>query len=717
MKVGTRSITWRTSSSRLVRRLEEAHEGFGENRAQRYSRGGVRCRQNGDAPCQGNRVARRCPSRGGGGPRPRQGRTSFKQGRWRRSVQWAEELLERIKPDVVHICTPPDTHVALARLALQHGAHVYMEKPFALTESDAEEIISLAMEKGLRVCAGHQLLFESPTLCAAEQLPKLGRIIQIESYFSFKPVRYSRDGRTAISPLDQLVDILPHPVYFLLHFLKKNTPQSASPVGICALEVKASGSIHGILRCGEVIGNLNVTLEGRPIESYLKIVGTNGLLYADYVRGTLLVLPGPGVSAISKILNPYRQSWQTCSGTTRALFKRVFKKQKSYPGLCEIIGNFYAQVRSGLPDAASDAIIIETVAVCEEVGKRLEVAEKEENTNLEKEHSRLNSILPSIDSSRRGVLITGGTGILGRAVASKLRKRNGLTRVAARKIPSVSNRIPGVEYAVADLAEDIPPEIFKDISVVIHCAAETAGGREAHERNSVGATRNLINAMKSAGVKQLVHISSLAVLKTGREMGGPINEETPLELDNEDRGPYVWGKAESERQAMELCGKLEIGLKIVRPGPLVDYENFEPPGRLGREVGPWFAYIGGKKSRLSLCSVPMAAEVLREFVNDFENMPPVLNLVEPGSPTRGELVSILLNARPDLKAFRIPFWFLRISAPFLKLVQIILRPKAKPVDIYAAFSAEKYDSTLAAKIIEKVMESSPATIRRKVLAE
>ena len=614
--------------------------------------------------------------------------------------QGAEDLLGRVKPDAVHVCTPPDTHAALARLALQYGAHVYMEKPFTLAARDAEEIVSLAKEKGLTVCAGHQLLFESPTIRAADHLPKLGRILHVESYFSFKPVRHSRDGRTAISPLEQLVDILPHPVYLLLHFLKKNALQAKIPVEIHALEVKASGSVHGILRCGDVIGSLNVTLEGRPIESYIKLIGTNGYLFADYVRGTLISIPGPGVSAISKILNPYRQSWQTVTGTTRAIFKRVFKKQKSYPGLFEIIGHFYKRIGSGLPDAENEASIVETVAICEEVGTKLEIAAVEDESVREKELSRQQSLLPPIDLGTSGVLITGGTGTLGKAVAGGIRKRNGLTRVVARKIPSVANRIPGVEYAVADLAESIPPEIFNDISVVIHCAAETVGGKEAHVRNSVGATRNLIQAMKSSGVDRLVHISSIAVTKTGRAMGGPINEETPLDIDNEERGPYVWGKAESERLAMELCGTLGIKVRIVRPGPLVDYDNFDPPGRLGKEVGPWFVFIGSRNNKISLCGVSLAAEVLRKYVDDFDNMPPVLNLVDPESPTRAELVSILLNTRPDLKAFRIPFIVLRTLSPFLKLLQRILRPKAKPIDIYAAFAPEEYDSRLAANIIE-----------------
>ena len=614
----------------------------------------------------------------------------------------AEELFDHIKPDVVHICTPPETHVPLARLALQRGSHVYVEKPFAPSKREAVELIALAKDKGLGVCAGHQLLFEFPALKAEEHLRKLGRLVHIESYFSFKPVRHSKDGRTAISPLEQLVDILPHPVYLLLHFLGKNSTKEEHPVEIRALEEKASGSVHGILRLGDVTGSLIVTLEGRPIESYIKIVGTNGCLFADFVRGAVIALPGPGTSAISKILNPYRQSWQTISGTTLALFRRVSRKQKSYPGLFEIIGNFYERLRSGQHDSADYSSIIETVAICEEIGKRLEIAEREENSLRKKEHDRLESMLSPPDRTRGGVLVTGGTGILGKAVASELRGRNRLTRVVARKIPSVAGRIPGVEYAAADLAENISPEIFRDISVVVHCAAETGGGKEAHQRNSVGATRNLIEAMNAAGVKKLVHISSIAVLKTGREIGGPINEDTPLALVNEDRGPYVWGKAESERLARELSRNLEIMIRVVRPGPLVDYNDFEPPGRLGREIGPLLIYVGSRRSKLSLCSVEMAAEVIRKYVEDFEGMPPVLNLVEPDSPTRAELVSRLLRSRPDLRALRLPSGFLWVLSPVLKVMQMLLRPNRKPVDIYAAFASENYDSRLAAKIIRSL---------------
>ena len=59
-----------------------------------------------------------------------------------------QEMLAAVKPDVVHVVTPPGTHAELARACLEAGANVYLEKPFALTTADAESVLQLAKSKG-----------------------------------------------------------------------------------------------------------------------------------------------------------------------------------------------------------------------------------------------------------------------------------------------------------------------------------------------------------------------------------------------------------------------------------------------------------------------------------------------------------------------------------------------------------------------------------------
>ena len=88
------------------------------------------------------------------------------------------------------------------------------------------------------------------------------------------------------------------------------------------------------------------------------------------------------------------------------------------------------------------------------------------------------------------------------------------------------------------------PIAFEGVESIVHCAAETAGGRSEQLRNSIAATRLLIEGGAAAGVKRMLHISSLAVLKPGN--GRVVDETTPVDAGNLERGPYVWGKAESE---------------------------------------------------------------------------------------------------------------------------------------------------------------------------
>src|SRR4029453_11236424 len=47
-----------------------------------------------------------------------------------------DDCLAAERPDVVHVCTPPDTHAYLAVRALSAGAAVLVEKPLALSRAE-----------------------------------------------------------------------------------------------------------------------------------------------------------------------------------------------------------------------------------------------------------------------------------------------------------------------------------------------------------------------------------------------------------------------------------------------------------------------------------------------------------------------------------------------------------------------------------------------------
>lgn len=606
----------------------------------------------------------------------------------------AEEMFSSESPDIVHIVTPPETHPELAILSLNNNANIYVEKPFSLEFKDAEKVIKLASKNNLQVCAAHQVLFQPTGQKYQEYTRYIKKIIHIESYFSFKTVR------GAISPVDQLLDILPHPVYLLLSAFDTGDVNDDLTVEVESFSIDPSGEVRAILKKGDTYGLLVVTLNGRPVESYLRVVGSNGSIHADFVLSGVSKHLGPGASAIAAVLQPFSLARQKIFGTTANIFRLVFKKQKSYSGLGELIEKFYDSVRNGTESPVSDSDILNTVNICGLIGDSLKKADAESEAEAEKQLKQKELALPELDPQKECVLVTGGTGFLGKVLVRELRSMGWPVRVLARRVPPYSIREPGVEYIKSDIGDDIPAENFANVGSIVHLAAETAGGKEEHDRNTVGATRNMINGAHLAGIKRFINISSVAVMKPSSQVGGPLNEQSPVDDNNLGRGPYVWGKAEAEKLVESSGREYAIDVKTIRLGPLVDFDNYTPPGRLGREVGTLFVAMGSKKSKLSLCDVKVASGVIRSYLEDFDQAPPLLNLIEPEAPTRKELMDRLLRDRQELSVFWMPNFVLKTLSVMLKGVLKVMKPGKKPLDLYAAFAAEKYDATLAGKVIE-----------------
>jgi predicted dehydrogenase/nucleoside-diphosphate-sugar epimerase len=602
-------------------------------------------------------------------------------------------LLKEARPDVVHIVSPPHTHFPLARLCLENGANVYVEKPFAPSAREAAELLDLADARGLRACSAHQVLYQRAGQAYQTWLPMIGELYHVESYFSFKPVRRRPDGGTPLSAVDQLVDILPHPVYLMLSALERDA--GATPT-LESFEVAPEGEVRAIVRSGATLATLIVTLRGRPIESYLRVVGSNGSVTADFILGDIVKSLGPGASAPAVVVKPFSQSTQKFWGSVAGVGRLLFRRQKSYPGLGELLTLFYDSIRNGSPPPISRRSILNTVAICEQIAARLAAADATADAAARIELEQRTRALSPPNPSRGTVLVTGGSGFLGRQVLQELRADGWRVRATVRRLPLARAQVPGIDYVEADLGRGLPPAALEGVAAVVHLAAETAGNQAAHERNTIVATRNLLDAMESAGVRRLVNIGSVAVLKPSR---GALREDSPLDRGNLGRGPYVWAKAEAEAIAADRATSGAIDVRTIRLGPLVDFGDYTPPGRLGRDVSRLFVAMGSRGNALSVCDTRTAARVIRHYVNDFDAVPAYVNLVEVPAITRGDLANRLRRTRPELKFFWMPFPVLQLLSWFAIGLQKALRPKHPALDVYAAFKSERYDATIAQRVI------------------
>ncbi len=62
----------------------------------------------------------------------------------------AAEMFRAERPDFVEICTRPETHLALVRLAADHGVHVLCQKPIAPTLEELDEMMAVCQRRGVR---------------------------------------------------------------------------------------------------------------------------------------------------------------------------------------------------------------------------------------------------------------------------------------------------------------------------------------------------------------------------------------------------------------------------------------------------------------------------------------------------------------------------------------------------------------------------------------
>lgn len=101
-----------------------------------------------------------------------------------------KKLLEIEKPELVAIATESGKHAQIALECIEAGCHVIIEKPIALSLSDAEAIIKAGKEKGVIVCANHQNRFNKSIqeIRKAIEKKRFGKLL-----YGTAHIRWARD--------------------------------------------------------------------------------------------------------------------------------------------------------------------------------------------------------------------------------------------------------------------------------------------------------------------------------------------------------------------------------------------------------------------------------------------------------------------------------------------------------------------------------------------
>lgn len=215
------------------------------------------------------------------------------------------------------------------------------------------------------------------------------------------------------------------------------------------------------------------------------------------------------------------------------------------------------------------------------------------------------------------VLVTGGTGFVGRRLTHALRTAGRPTRLLVRRPLAIE----GAESKQVDFAD---AAALSDAAVgciaVCHLAARAhvlgaaPGDAQAlFDDANVALSTRLAEAAFDAGVRRFVFVSSIGAVGTHSEPGAPLSEASPCHPTS----PYGRSKLKAERQLQEVAARRGRELVIVRP-PLVHGPG--APGNLAR-MTRWVAKgvplpFGGLRNQRSLVHVDNLAAALLQCLDD-----------------------------------------------------------------------------------------------------
>ncbi|MBM3973240.1 MAG: Gfo/Idh/MocA family oxidoreductase [Planctomycetes bacterium] len=159
-----------------------------------------------------------------------------------------EQAYAATKPDVVSINTYPDTHAAIARVALRGGSHVFLEKPLAETVAEAEEIVALAKQHRRKVVVGYILRVHPAWQKFIEVAQTLGKPLVMR--MNLNQQSKGKDWRTHKALMDSMSPIVDCGVHYVDVMCQMTR---SKPVRVSAIQARLSDELKpGMYNYGQL---------------------------------------------------------------------------------------------------------------------------------------------------------------------------------------------------------------------------------------------------------------------------------------------------------------------------------------------------------------------------------------------------------------------------------------------------------------------------------
>jgi predicted dehydrogenase len=203
------------------------------------------------------------------------------------------DILRSPKIDAVAVITPVWTHYELAKAALEHGKHVFVEKPFTSTSAQAAELVDLAERKNLRIMVDHTFLFTG-AVRKIRELTESGALGELYYYDSLRVNLGLFQHDVSV-----IWDLAPHDLAIMDHLIK-GEPEAVVATGERHLNDVEDIAFMTIYFPNAVIAHINVNWLS-PVKIRMTMIGGQKkmLVWNDLVADEKIRVYDKGVDITS----------------------------------------------------------------------------------------------------------------------------------------------------------------------------------------------------------------------------------------------------------------------------------------------------------------------------------------------------------------------------------------------------------------------------------
>lgn len=282
-----------------------------------------------------------------------------------------ESMLADVRPDTVHVLTPPHTHLEIVLAAIGAGAHAFVEKPIAPSLGEYERMRDAAAERGLMLVENYNYRF----MDVAERALYLVRSGDLG-----EPVNIDVSMGVGLGGPAYLDKEVPHFAHSLPGGALRNFATHPASIASMVLEewsavrvsrrrltpgLASDDELRAIVAGERACATVTITTNGRPAGFSFNVQCADATVEADVFHHRLHVERAEPATA--RITNGIRQGLGHLTATASLVRRAVASREGYFQGLERLMGGFYEAVESGGPPPVAVAEMDRTNRLVEDL--------------------------------------------------------------------------------------------------------------------------------------------------------------------------------------------------------------------------------------------------------------------------------------------------------------------------------------------------------------